>query len=321
MLGVWWGLHEYEPESYSTRSRHRLSSWLELMGKAQSYYELLGVSRTATAEEIRSAYVHLMKRHHPDAAARADGAPDFAALLNRCYAVLRDPVRRSSYDAKLLASDQVRVAPPRLHRPPPRRAKSRSVQLVVLFGAAIAMTWIILNFAKEQPGRELAATAAGWSAQPRVSPAGTALPLPDAAATEQTVDLARTVSIRDAERVSRDCFARASSQPNIAVSDSCVLFDTAFLYWRKTPTSTSTFPAYFADQVVDSRHNELAVAYRASGEERLAALREIAFRALIKGMQVPPPESLLSSATDDEIAVHSELREGERDHLAEANVP
>lgn len=290
------------------------------MGKAQSYYELLGVSRTATAEEIRSAYVHLMKRHHPDAAARDDGAPDFAALLNCWYAVLRDPVKRSSYDANLIASDKVRVAPPSLCRPARGGGEGRSAQLVVLVGATIGLTWIIWTIAREQPGRELAATAVEWIARP-ASAAGTSFPLPDAGVTQQAVDLARTVSIRDAERVSRDCFARASPQPNIAVSDSCVLFDTAFLYWRKSPASSSTFPAYFADQVVDSRHNELAVAYGAGAEERLAAVREMAFRALMTGMQVPSSESQASTAIHNAIAVPYELREGERARLAEANVP
>lgn len=289
------------------------------MGKAQSYYEVLGVSRTATAEEIRSAYVNLMKRNHPDAAVRDDGAPDFAALLNRCYAVLRDPVRRSDYDAELSAPDQLRVARPSLYHSVCGGGEGTLTKLLMLFGAAIGLIWILLNLAREQP--ELATTAAEWIARSRVAAAGTALPLPDAAATQQTVDLARTVSIRDAERVSRDCFARASRQPNIAGSDSCVLFDTAFLYWRKTPASSSTFPAYFADQVVYSRHNELAAACGASAEKRLSALREMALGALIEAVQAYPGESQVSSERDDHVVVSSEPRQRERDRLAKVNVP
>lgn len=292
------------------------------MSQAQSYYELLGVSRTATADEIRAAYVRLMKRHHPDAAARHDGAPDFASLLNRCYAVLRDPVKRSQHDSQLFATSPMPVMPPRLHHPARRRGKGRSGQVVVLLGAvAFAFSWVALNLGGEQTTWEFAATAAGWVPRPPLHTSNTALPLPNPAVTQRVADRARTVSTRDAEHLSRECFARASRQLHAAIADSCVLFDTAFLYWRTTPVSTSTFPAYFADQVVDDRHKELAIAYGATADERLAALREMAFQALIQGLQVPLPDRATSSRVGDHTFTPPELREGERERLAEANVP
>ena len=63
----------------------------------RTYYEIFGVSRTATGDEIRTAYIGLMKQYHPDVADEpADSkAPEMVALLNRCYAVLRDPRKRA----------------------------------------------------------------------------------------------------------------------------------------------------------------------------------------------------------------------------------
>jgi len=62
------------------------------------------VSPSATAEEIRSAYRALARRHHPDAVAAAGGTTppgaDMAAI-NRAWSVLGDPGRRAMYDASL----------------------------------------------------------------------------------------------------------------------------------------------------------------------------------------------------------------------------
>ncbi|MBU3689907.1 MAG: hypothetical protein B7C54_06905 [Acidimicrobiales bacterium mtb01] len=69
-----------------------------------AYYDILGVSPTATADEIRSAYRALARRHHPDAVAAAGGsAPPGAdmAAINRAWSVLGDPGRRAMYDASL----------------------------------------------------------------------------------------------------------------------------------------------------------------------------------------------------------------------------
>jgi hypothetical protein len=58
------------------------------------YYELLGVSRNASADEIRSAYRALAKAMHPD----AGGTAGTFRLLREAYETLIDPGRRAEYD-------------------------------------------------------------------------------------------------------------------------------------------------------------------------------------------------------------------------------
>jgi curved DNA-binding protein len=69
--------------------------------KFRDYYEVLGVSRTATAEEIKRAYRQLARKHHPDlapAAERARAAERFKEI-NEANEVLSDPEKRAKYDA------------------------------------------------------------------------------------------------------------------------------------------------------------------------------------------------------------------------------
>jgi curved DNA-binding protein len=69
--------------------------------KFRDYYEVLGVPRTATPEEIKRAYRRLARQHHPDlqpAAQRARAAERFKEL-NEAYAVLSDRDKRARYDA------------------------------------------------------------------------------------------------------------------------------------------------------------------------------------------------------------------------------
>ena len=67
------------------------------------YYDVLGVSPDAGAEEIRRAYRQLARRYHPDIS--GDDRPTAFLEAARAYEVLRDPGRRRSYDASLRIRD------------------------------------------------------------------------------------------------------------------------------------------------------------------------------------------------------------------------
>jgi molecular chaperone DnaJ len=61
-------------------------------------YETLGVSRTATAEEIKRAYRRLARREHPDANRHDPEAEDRFKDITRAYEVLSDPEKRRRFD-------------------------------------------------------------------------------------------------------------------------------------------------------------------------------------------------------------------------------
>ncbi len=65
----------------------------------RDYYEVLGVSRNATPEEIKSAYRRLAKEYHPDRNPnnRAEAEEKFKEL-SEAYEVLADPEKRRVYD-------------------------------------------------------------------------------------------------------------------------------------------------------------------------------------------------------------------------------
>lgn len=63
----------------------------------RDYYDVLGVSPDAGADEIKRAYRQLARRYHPDISNDERGAAFLE--LARAYEVLRDPARRRSYDA------------------------------------------------------------------------------------------------------------------------------------------------------------------------------------------------------------------------------
>jgi curved DNA-binding protein len=64
----------------------------------QDYYKVLGVSRDASAEEIRKAYRKLAMKYHPDRNPEDKQAEERFKEINEAYQVLNDPQKRAHYD-------------------------------------------------------------------------------------------------------------------------------------------------------------------------------------------------------------------------------
>jgi curved DNA-binding protein CbpA len=68
---------------------------------AQSHYEVLGVTPSATAEDIKKAYRQKALRWHPDTNGGSPEAERQFKLISAAYATLSDAQRRAEYDASL----------------------------------------------------------------------------------------------------------------------------------------------------------------------------------------------------------------------------
>jgi molecular chaperone DnaJ len=67
------------------------------MATTRDYYEILGVPRTASDEDVKRAFRRLAQQWHPDVSTDADADARFKEI-NEAYQVLSDPQRRQAYD-------------------------------------------------------------------------------------------------------------------------------------------------------------------------------------------------------------------------------
>jgi hypothetical protein len=75
-----------------------------------TYYEVLGVGRDASYEQIRAAFRKQARAHHPDT--NAAGSTEALAPVNEAWRVLGDPALRADYDRSLRTTPTANVWAP-----------------------------------------------------------------------------------------------------------------------------------------------------------------------------------------------------------------
>src|SRR3954471_6219070 len=74
---------------------------------AEDFYQLLGVARTAPADELKKAYRKLAKKYHPDMNPGNKAAEEKFKQISVAFGVLSDPRKRALYDE--LGEDAIKM--------------------------------------------------------------------------------------------------------------------------------------------------------------------------------------------------------------------
>jgi hypothetical protein len=66
----------------------------------QDYYQILGLSQTATSAQIRAAFKRLAMQYHPDRNPNNPMAEEIFKRVNEAYHILSDPLKKARYDSR-----------------------------------------------------------------------------------------------------------------------------------------------------------------------------------------------------------------------------
>lgn len=93
-----------------------------------NYYKVLGIRRSASRSEVKSAYRKLARLRHPDVNGGSEKAAREFALLSKAYRVLMDPQERAYYDQQLTAQSESGYSILHSNNPHAQRARNLAVQ-------------------------------------------------------------------------------------------------------------------------------------------------------------------------------------------------
>ncbi|HKH02663.1 MAG TPA: J domain-containing protein [Bradyrhizobium sp.] len=249
------------------------------MSRGSTFYDVFTLDEHATPQQIRTAYVRLMKVHHPDKSGQQ--TPGLVALINLCYETLSDPAKRAAYDADLRRRNDLAAASVSPRSETKRFTSARLAIAMLLFVACLASVGAFA-FSKSAGFAE-SPLMYPWAESVSTQPVG--LPrLTRRDLIQRRVKLAKSLSPSEALVFSERCFGRAQVEQSGRALQLCIIFDDAFLYWRQTPEWNAFLPPYFDDEVVHSRHSRSLLRFETNVEGTLAQLRYEAFRALLDGV-------------------------------------
>jgi hypothetical protein len=257
------------------------------MSQSPTYYDFFGVRQGASFEEIRSAYLWLMKQHHPDRSGQPDRqkSADFAAMVNRCYAVLKDPATRARYDA-WLAREAREGGNPKVRRAlltgaTRRRRETKwdatSKAAAGLAGLVVVLVAGVVWLPQASPIRNSETIAAGVAYQPDGNPAA----IPGDADVRNQVRLAMSATADQAEQTSERCFTLARDAQSLARTRSCIIFDDAFLEWNRTSSDGPPRTVYFDDSIMRLRHRDALGAIGSFDDAQLDQLRQASVNTML----------------------------------------
>ncbi|GMH21845.1 hypothetical protein Nepgr_023688 [Nepenthes gracilis] len=104
----WYEHYFDQSDEHEQTSNHQHDSpfdfgFQSFLPKPKDYYKLLEVDYDATEEVIRSNYIRLALKWHPDKHKGQDDATSRFQEINEAYQVLSDPVKKQEYDEKGMA--------------------------------------------------------------------------------------------------------------------------------------------------------------------------------------------------------------------------
>ena len=126
------------------------------MAISRTHYEVLGVSSSASADEIRTAFRSLARQHHPDLSEGGSSARSMSEI-NQAWSVLSDQSKRRDYDRSLRSEEPAPAARQQRVRDYSEDHRPASVQPArfpwrgILFFGVVAIVGVLFMHAVAKP--------------------------------------------------------------------------------------------------------------------------------------------------------------------------